>query len=400
MRVCMLSYSFYECDNRVMRYAEALAARGDQVDVVALMAKNMPPKEIINNVTVHRIQRRKINELSKLSYLTRILRFFARSSLFLIKEHIKRPYDLIHVHSVPDFEVFAAFLPKLRGAKVILDIHDIVPEFYASKFNVSKESLTFKSLIVLERLSTAFADHVIIANHLWEKVITARAVAPEKCSTFLNYPDSRLFNNAMRTRNADSRIIMIYPGSFNWHQGLDIAIKAFDIAKDRIPEAEFHIYGTGSTQELAFLIKERSLQKRVKLMEGRPIDQIAKIMANADIGVVPKRDDGFGGEAFSTKIFEFMAMGVPVIASKTRIDSYYFNDSLVKFFESGNEQSLAEAMVAMAKDSKLRKQLAVNALTYVSDQSWDIKRQDYYKLLDGLVMGEASRAGWKKISNV
>ena len=53
-----------------------------------------------------------------------------------------------------------------------------------------------------------------------------------------------------------------------------------------------------------------------------------KRMAEADFGIVPKRSEGFGNEAFSTKIFEFMALGIPVIAADTKIDKYYFNDSL------------------------------------------------------------------------
>ena len=82
----------------------------------------------------------------------KLIRFLFNSSIFLTGRHIKIPYDLIHVHSVPDFEVFAAAFTKLKGAKIILDIHDIVPEFYASKFNQSKNSMLFKALALLERL--------------------------------------------------------------------------------------------------------------------------------------------------------------------------------------------------------------------------------------------------------
>jgi glycosyltransferase involved in cell wall biosynthesis len=386
----MVAYSFYENDNRVMRYAEALAARGDQVDVLSLISNNNAPIETINGVTVYRIQRRTIDERRKISYLSRMLGFLARSSWFMAKSHHKQPYDLIHVHSVPDFEVFAALIPKLQGAKVILDIHDIVPEFYASKFGVSKESFAFRALKLLERWSTAFSNHVIIANHIWEKVLTARSVNPEKCSTYLNYPDSRLFNTALRTRVSDGRIIMMYPGTLNWHQGLDIAVKAFDLIKDQVPEAEFDIYGGGSRREqLARLIKERALQERVKLMDIRPINEIAGVMANADIGIVPKRNDSFGGDAFSTKIFEFMALGVPIIAANTRIDRFYFNDSLVKFFQAGDERSLANAMLVMIRNHSLRKEFAKNALAYIAQQSWDIKRQDYLNLVDQLVKGNS-----------
>ncbi len=387
LKACMVAYSFYETDTRIMRYAEALAARGDQVDVFSLAMEGTAPVEKINGVTVYRIQRRDINEKTKFSYLGRLMSFLLRSSWSLSKNSVRRPYDIIHVHSVPDFEVFAALFPKLRGSKLILDIHDIVPEFYASKFGTSHLSYAFKALKQIERWSTGFSDHVIIANHIWEKVITSRSVPSGKCSTFLNYPDSRVFNPLKRKRQADGRFVMMYPGTLNWHQGLDIAIKAFDLIKTEVPEAEFHIYGKGPAGEaLMNLVKKRSLEDRVKFMDPVPVEQIAGIMADADLGIVPKRNDSFGGDAFSTKIFEFMALGVPVVAANTRIDTFYFNDSLLKFFQAGDEKSLAAAMLEIIKNHGLRRQLAANALAYVAGQSWDVKRQDYLDLVDRLVM--------------
>ena len=58
-RVCMVSFSYYEMDNRVMRYAEALAARGDSVDILALRrSKDLSNEETIRGVRVIRIQDR------------------------------------------------------------------------------------------------------------------------------------------------------------------------------------------------------------------------------------------------------------------------------------------------------------------------------------------------------
>ncbi len=123
----MLTYSFYESDNRVRRYAETLARRGDQVDVIALRRAGQGPYNELNGVRVYRVQERTRNEKGKKDYFFRIIKFFIRSAALLTRMHRERPYDFVHVHSVPDFEVFAALVPKLTGAKVILDIHDIVP---------------------------------------------------------------------------------------------------------------------------------------------------------------------------------------------------------------------------------------------------------------------------------
>src|SRR5262249_8398096 len=149
---------------------------------------------------------------------------------------------------------------------------------------------------------TAFADHVIIANHIWEKKLKQRSVPPAKCTAVMNYPDRNIFHRRGRTRN-DGKFIITYPGTINWHQGLDIAVRAFAKIKDQAPQAEFHIYGTGPTAEgLAGLIRELHVEDRVLLKGYRTLYDIAVEIENADLGVVPKRNDPFGDEAFSTKI--------------------------------------------------------------------------------------------------
>jgi glycosyltransferase involved in cell wall biosynthesis len=298
---------------------------------------------------------------------------------------MRRRYDLIHVHSVPDFEVFATLFAKMTGARIILDIHDIVPEFYASKFHVSRESLAFKALALAEKASIAFSDHVIIANHIWEKTLTARSVRSEKCTTMLNYPDPSLFYRRPRTKN-EGKFIIIYPGSINWHQGIDIAVTAFAQIKDKIPEAEFHIYGDGPMRSVVQqLIADLGVQDRVFLKGTLPSEQIADAMASADLGVVPKRNDSFGGDAFSTKIFEFMALGVPVVASATRIDRHYFNDNIVRFFEPENMSDLAMTLGEMVRSKELREQLASNAMAFIADYIWDKREKEYLSLVDNLI---------------
>jgi len=390
IHACMLVYSFYETDNRVMRYAEALVKRGDSVDVIALGKEGLPDYEEIRGVKVFRIQKRLIDEQGKMSYLRKLVLFLFNSFIFLTKRQLKNPYDLIHVHSVPDFEVFATIFSKLKGAKIILDIHDIVPEFYASKFHVTENSIVFKSLAMMERLSSKYADHVIISNHIWEKTLLSRSLERDKCTTIMNYPDESIFYRRPRERN-DDNFIMIYPGTLGWHQGLDVAIQAFALIKDQAPEAVFHIYGRGREEKnLEHLIIKLGLKNRVFIKGSVPIDEIANIMANADLGIVPKRNDPFGGEAFSTKILEFMTLGIPLIVSETKIDKYYFNDSVLQFFKSDDVNDLAQCMISLIKDKELGDRIACNALNFVTDYSWEKKRCEYYDLIDSLVKNKSS----------
>jgi glycosyltransferase involved in cell wall biosynthesis len=380
----MVAYTGYESDNRVRRYAEALAQRGDTVDVVALRLEGQSSKDVLNGVRIFRIQRRVRNEKGRFAYLGKLLLFFLRSMLFLTREQIRERYEIIHVHSIPDFEVFAALYAKLTGSKIILDIHDIMPEFYASKFH-APQGLTFRLLVAVERMSAAFSDHVIAANHIWQDRLQQRSVSNSKCTTILNFPDTEIFRRHGKVRSGN-KFVVIYPGTLSYHQGLDIAIRAFARVKDEIPEAEFHIYGSGDQLDLLkSLIVHLGLEDRVLPKGVLPLHEISRVMENADLGVVPKRKNGFGNEAFSTKILEFMALGVPVIIPDTMIDRYYFNDSIVRFFQANDEQSLADAMLEMFKCPELRQRLVGNADEFIKRYTWQENKNVYLNLVDSLV---------------
>jgi glycosyltransferase involved in cell wall biosynthesis/peptidoglycan/xylan/chitin deacetylase (PgdA/CDA1 family) len=384
-KICMVAYTGYEGDNRVRRYAEELARRGDHVDVITLCRGDaLPGREEINGVTLYRIQSRKYDERHKWTYAWRLLRFLVASSISLARRHSQVRYDLIHVHNVPDFLVFAAWYPKWTGAKLILDIHDIVPELFASKFKSRAGSLYIRLLKTIEKASAKFVDHVIVSNHLWQETLISRSVPKEKCSVFLNNVDLALFYRHPRTRD-DGKVIILFPGSFLWHQGLDIAIKAFAKVKKRLPNAEFHLYGGGSTKRGLIQLAERlGVNGSVKFFGGVPIDRMAGVIANADLGVVPKRADSFGNEAYSTKIMEFMSQGVPTVVSRTKIDSYYFDDDAVRFFPSGDVEAMANAMVEVIADKTLRDNLVQRGFEYVNQHNWDSRKKDYLTLVDSL----------------
>src|SRR5262245_11619727 len=384
LNIAMVAYSFYDRDNRVMRYAEALAARGDHVDVISLAKPHQSRFEGMRGVNVFRVQGRLINERGKWDYLWRIFSFFVRAIVLLTRKHFKNPYDVIHIHSVPDLLVFTALVPKLTGSRIILDIHDILPEFYASKFKVSHRSLTFKTLLWVERLCARFANHVIVSNDIWLKKFTRRSANPGKCSTILNFPDPAIFRCRGRSR-CDGKFIMLYPGTLSWHQGVDIAIRAFHLVRNDLPNAEFHIHGAGTTRDsLLQLIADLGLQDRVFIKKSVPLLEVSSVIENADLGIVPKRKDPFGNEAFSTKTLEFMSLGVPLIVSDTAVDTYYFNDSVVTFFHDEDEHDLARCMLMMGKHPEFRRELAGNALEFVKDYSWDVRKTAYFSLVDSL----------------
>jgi glycosyltransferase involved in cell wall biosynthesis len=245
-------------------------------------------------------------------------------------------------------------------------------------------------LLLIEKLSIAFSNHVIIANHLWYKKLIKRAVNPAKCTAIINYPDPSIFYRRPRTASGDSDFVICYPGTLNSHQGLDLAIGAVAELREKAPHLRLLIIGDGPDREkLKLMIERERLGDRVRLMGLIPMEKVAATMANVDLGVVPKRKNSFGNEAFSTKIMEFMAMGVPVIVSNTRIDQYYFDEKLVQFFESGDIEDLAAKILNLMEDSSRRDDLRLNGLEFIERNNWDVKKNEYLDLVDRLMRNGA-----------
>ncbi len=346
--------------------------------------------ESLCGVQIRRLQGRLFNETNLLSYIWRVLLFLMRALYQVTFHDLRNKYDIVHIHSVPDFLVFAALLPRLRGTPVVLDIRDILPEFYASKFAASERSIGFQFLCMAERLSAAFATHVIVANHAWQERLLSRSIKPGGSTVILNLPDRSIFTPGKKQYPKD-RFLLLYHGTLNWHQGLDLAITAFAKIKDVVPEADFHIYGDGpSKPDLLSLVEQLHLEGRVCLHERIPVREITAVLETAGLGIVPKRKDNFGNEAFSTKILEFMAMGVPVIVADTRVDRHYFDDSVVCFFSGEDANDLARCMLDLIQHSEKRKALVERAEQYVAKNDWAVQKQEYLNLIDEFVSSSVS----------
>jgi len=108
-------------------------------------------------------------------------------------------------------------------------------------------------------------------------------------------------------------------------------------------------------------------------------------MSSIDLGIVPKRADSFGNEAFSTKIMEFMCMGVPVVAARTRVDQYYFTENLLMFFEPGRAEDLAAKILFLMQNPASCAALRQGSAEFIALNNWDVRKQEYLGLVDRLI---------------
>ena len=266
-----------------------------------------------------------------------------------------------------------------------------MPEFFCQKFNKDMNIFSVKLLLFIERISVSFADHVIVSNDIWRnKIVNRDKILPAKCTTILNYADLSFFNKEGVVINKDkSQLKIIYPGTISRLHGIDVLIKAMSIVHQKIPNVRLYIYSLTQNQyfdnEINKLIGDLNLDDVLIFHDTIPIEELAKVYENFDIGVIPKRGGIFAAEAFSSKTFDYMAAGLPIVASKTKIDQYYFDDSMIMFFEPENHEELAKCIIELHQNPGIRRELAMRGKEYVQVHNWEKKKHIYLSIINNLV---------------
>ena len=385
--VCMLVQNVYDLDSRVRRKAEALVAAGYSVDVLALARADKKRKYVLNGVTVYTLSLGK-KRGSLIRYVYEYLVFLVWAlfrTVWLMKQ---RRYAIVEVNTLPDFLVFAAIPARWMGAKIILDMHEITPEFYISKYGIASDAFLVRVVRYLEKISFNCADRVITINEPIQDLLIQRGLTPTKSIVVMNSVDDDRFASGLRrpVRKANSEhFVMMYHGTLTEFYGLSIGIKAFSIAHAEMPGAELRILGSGpETESLASLLRECGLTSKVSLVGQVPSEDIPKWLEECTVGLLPLRRDLFLDLAFPNKLPEFIVMGKAVLMSRLKTIRHYFSEEALAYFEPNNPGDLARQMIRLYKDRQLCARLAARAKEEYAPIRWDVMKQRYLQVIGNL----------------
>jgi glycosyltransferase involved in cell wall biosynthesis len=389
--VCIVVQNDYRMDPRVRRKAEALVAAGYTVDVLALRASQPEKCYTLNGVNVSTVSLGK-KRGSLWRYTFEYGAFFLWAFVRVPLQMRKRRYAVIDVNTLPDFLIFAPVIARLMGAELVLDMHEITPEFVMSKYGIAEGSWMVRLMKWIEKRSIDFADHVITINEPIQDLLIARGLDPSKSTVVMNAADEARFESESRaSAPADltpdsNRFVMMYHGTLTRTYGLDIAVEAFARAHEDMPGAELWILGSGPEESvLRRLIDELGLERKAKLLGSVPSHQVPGLLRTCDIGVLSMRRDALLDYASPNKLSEFIIMGKPVVISRLNAIRHYYSEQALAYFEPNDLAELVAQMVRLYRDAALRARLAERAREEYAPIRWEVMKQRYLGLIGRIV---------------
>ncbi|MEO0165191.1 MAG: glycosyltransferase [candidate division WOR-3 bacterium] len=377
-KVCLIRQYYFPQEVHLRRDVKALMEGGFEVDVICARDSGEKLFENWNGVNIYRIpicHRRK----GMLRYIYEYLYFFIHATVLLTRLFFRKRYECIEVDTMPDFLVFAAFVPKLFRRKIILYLFENMPMLFADKYKLGPGHPLIRFLKMIELMSVKFADQLIITHKRREKIF-------KKSIIILNVPDEEMFLSGVSVMsdqmihrsdlyNAKEVVNIVTHSTLTEIYGIQNLLRAIACLKDNYPRIRCEIIGTGEYQrDLIELAQSLCLDNCVQFKGFIPFEKIAGALCAADIGVVSVLCDYL----LPNKLFEYIALGIPVICSAVKAIRDFFDEDELCFYNPHDFRDLARQIEwVMFHYDLARERINKAYLKYSNEYCW-VKLKDIY----------------------
>ena len=393
-RLCVIVHGEYPNDVRVAREVRAAVAAGFRVDVVSTRGQGEASHETVGGANVHRLSVSRRRGEGALRFLAEYLLFTLLATVYVARLALRQRPDVVQVHNPPDFLIVAALLPKLLGARVVFDVHDLSSDMFAMRFG-DRPGLKIAETILrrIEKAACRVADAVVTVHEPYRAELGRRGVDMERILVVLNSVDETVLPAEPQPPARDPFRI-VYHGTVTPHYGLDVVLDAFALLSETLSTATLAIFGSGdAVPALQSRAVDLGLGSRVTL-SGVTLSQpeVLKRVQGASVGVIPNLPSKLNRFALSTKLFEYVALGIPVVAADLPTLRSHFSEAEILFFDAGDAASLAEKLTAVAHDydAALARARAA-AVRYLNAYEWRLQASRYVNLLTALADNARSR---------
>jgi glycosyltransferase involved in cell wall biosynthesis len=316
-------------------------------------------------------------------YVYEYVTFLAAAFALSARLSIANRYRTVQVDNMPDFLVLAALPPRLRGARLVLNMFELGPEMTAARLSISEDHPAVRAMLLFEKVATRWSDRVITVSEPCRRILARRGLDPGKATVLPNTVD--LGGHHRDAAAAIATPYLITHATLIERYGVQIAIRAMRELERDWPELTLRVVGDGEYRpHLEALTSELGLERKVRFVGKLTWDQTMEHVSRAAIGLVPIVPDGYGQLLFPTKLMEYIEMGVPAVASRLATVREYFDDDAIAYFDACDHVGLAARVDGLLRDPAAARRQADRAHDSLAGLRWPVVAPRYMAAL-GLV---------------
>jgi len=385
IRIAVLRHAYFPDDARIYKEVHALRDAGYDVTLLCLRKPGEKPFEDKEYIHIHRLpmgHRRG----SKVKYVMEYA-----LSMFLMGWKLsclafQRRFSAIQVNTLPDSLIFVTLIPRLLGSRILLDLHEPTPELYDTIYGSSGFRFVRYIHVFIERYAIRFAHHVLTVNESIRQRFIDRGAPADKITVIRNVPAEDILVPSVDRKTPDSKYLLMTHGTLQPRYGQDVLIKAMPQIRKFIPNVKLQIIGKGEIEpDLRKLADSLDCKDIIEFTGEVPLKRISNYLIQADVGVIPLNRSPFSELCQPNKLFEYIALKVPVITVRLPAIEESFNDKCMIFINPENIEELARAVIELYQNPEKGRQRAECAYERYQQLRWNVTKKIYLQAIGHLL---------------
>lgn len=348
LRIALVTELFHPriagCERRFFEIGKRLSQRGHEIHVFTLRYDaNLPQEEAIEKMLIHRYAGSG-NYISHRGY--RSFGGVFQYAFGTFRKLLGQDFDIYYCNQWP---VFHSFFAKPLASPIIQEWCEV---------------WTGAKMMVLQKLLKFVGDHhVAVSEFTRRRLVNLLGIEPERISVVPNGVNYRRFSKDSHEKKWGR---IIYVGRLVPHKNVEMLIDAFRIVKEKVPEAELHVVGSGY---LLSLIERQASNLDDCFIHGfLPDNQMFRLLKTSWLSVLLSEREGSG-----ISCLEAMSAGVPVITAD-------YPDNAAKdtvacgggITVQPTSSAVASAILNVLFDESLWKKMSRKAKEFAAHYDWDV----------------------------
>lgn len=385
MRACHVVYGYFPFDPRVRREVESLVRRGHKIHVMCARSPGEVREESVLGVRVHRMPWPVIRG-GRTRYLVQYVAFFLMASVALLRLHLAQRFDVVHVHSLPDFQILGAVPERALGARLILDLHEALPEIVEARFG--RGALVHVAR-ALEKVSCLAAQQILVVNDSIRSLLVSRGINAGKIAVVMNSPDLRIRPPALgrpfeSNQSPNGSRSIVYVGGINRERDLELLVRATAHLQES-HKARLSVYGYGDSSyrdRLRQVALEERLGEAFFLGPALRQEDVLAYIGLSEVGPITYQKNPLTEVAIPNKVFEYAAARKPLVVADLTSLRTLFGDAAL-YYRPGEARDLADKIATLLDNPDLGSRLVGKALSILDSCRWEIMERRLVSAYEG-----------------